>query len=187
MAGIHLQAEAGGVGGRFGNTFQLPGLLGVGFGIGIAAGVDFDIGRANVRRRFDLRFIRIDKQGDQDAGIRQALTGIAHLVALAGDVQPAFGGHFLTLLRHQAAEVRFGFAGDRQHLFGDRHFKIHAGVQRLAQDTHIAIGNMATVFAQMHGNAVGAGLFGNESRLNRIRVSGAASVTQGRDMVNIDP
>ena len=87
-----------------------------------------------------------------------------------GDVQPAFGGHFLTLLRHRAAEVRFGFAGDRQHLFSDRHFKIHAGVQRLAQDTHIAIGNMATVFAQMHGNAVGAGLFGNESRLNRIRV-----------------
>lgn len=130
--------------------------------------MDFDIGRANVCRRFDLRFIRIDKQGDQDAGIRQALTGIAHLVALAGDVQPAFGGHFLTLLRHRAAEVRFGFAGDRQHLFGDRHFKIHAGVQRLAQDTHIAIGNMATVFAQMHGNAVGAGLFGNESRLNRI-------------------
>ncbi|PSC99242.1 hypothetical protein C7D74_31375, partial [Klebsiella pneumoniae] len=35
-------------------------------------------------------------------------------------------------------------------------------------DTHIAIGNMATVFAQMHGNAVGAGLFGNESRLNDI-------------------
>lgn len=83
--------------------------------------------------------------------------------------------------------MRFGFAGDRQHLFSDRHFKIHAGVQRLAQDTHIAIGNMATVFAQMHGNAVGAGLFGNESRLNRIRVSGAAGVTQGRDMVNIDP
>ena len=52
------------------------------------------IGRANVCRRFDLRLIRIDKQGDQDAGIRQALTGIAHLVALAGDVQPAFGGHF---------------------------------------------------------------------------------------------
>jgi pyridoxine 5'-phosphate synthase PdxJ len=33
-----------------------------------------------------LCFIRIDKQGDQDAGIRQALTGITHLVALAGDV-----------------------------------------------------------------------------------------------------
>lgn len=62
---IDLQAEAGGVGGRFGNTFQLLRLLGVGFSIGIAAGVDFDIGRANVRCRFDLRFIRIDKQGDQ--------------------------------------------------------------------------------------------------------------------------
>jgi len=60
-------------------------------------------------------------------------------------------------------------------------------VQRLAQDTHIAIGNMATVFAQMHGDAVGAGLLGNERCLNRIRIGGAARVTQGRDMVNIDP
>jgi pyridoxine 5'-phosphate synthase PdxJ len=51
-----------------------------------------------VRCRFNLCFIRIDKQGDQDAGIRQALTGITHLVALAGDVQPAFGGHFLEML-----------------------------------------------------------------------------------------
>jgi hypothetical protein len=106
------------------------------------------------------------------------LTGIAHFVALARHVQSAFGGHFLTFFRHQAAEMRFGLAGDRQHLFGDRHFKIHAGIQRLAQDTHIAIGNMATVFAQMHGNAVGAGLFGDKGRLNRIRISGAASVTQ---------
>jgi hypothetical protein len=71
--------------------------------------------------------------------------------------------------------MRFGLAGDRQHLFGDRHL-IHAGIQRLAQDTHIAIGNMATVFAQMHGNAVGASLFGDKGRLNRIRISGAARV-----------
>ena len=32
-----------------------------------------------------------------------------------------------------------------------------------------------------------AGLLGNERCLNRIRIGGAARVTQGRDMVNIDP
>jgi hypothetical protein len=104
--------------------------------------------------------------------------GIAHFVELAGHIQTAFGGHFLTFFRHQAAEMRFGLAGNRQHLFGDRHLKIHAGVQRLAQNTHIAIGNMATVFAQMHGNAVSASLLGDKGRLNRIRISRAARVTQ---------
>jgi hypothetical protein len=71
VTGINLQAQAGGIGGRFGNT---PALLPARrrFGIGIAAGVNFDI-RANVRRRFNLRVIRIDKQRNQDTGIRQAL------------------------------------------------------------------------------------------------------------------
>lgn len=73
--------------------------------------------------------------------------------------------------------MRFGLAGNRQHLFGDRHFEIHAGMQRLAQDANITVGDMATVFAQMHGDTISTGLLGDESRLNRIRISGAARVT----------
>ncbi len=64
--------------------------------------------------------------------------------------------------------MRFSFAGDRQHLFGNRHFKIHSGMQRLAQDAHITIGDMAAVFAQVHGDTIGTGLFSNKSRLYRI-------------------
>jgi hypothetical protein len=185
VTGINLQAQAGGIGGRFGNTLQLFCLLGVGFGIGIAAGVDFDIGAPTSAAALICASSASINSETRIPASRRA--GIAHFVALARHVQTAFGGHFLTFFRHQAAEVRFGLTGDRQHLFGDRHLKIHAGIQRLAQDTHIAIGNMATVFAQMHGNAVGAGLLGDKGRLNRIRISGAASVTQCRNMVNIDP
>lgn len=73
--------------------------------------------------------------------------------------------------------MRFGFAGDRQHLFGHRHFEVHAGIQRLAQDAHVAVGDMAAVFTQMHGDTVGAGLLGDKRGLYRVRVCGAASVT----------
>ena len=108
--------------------------------------MNFDIRRAHVSRSFNLRVVSINKQRDQDTRIRQALAGIAHFVELAGNVQTAFGGDFLTLLWHQAAEMRLGFAGDSQHLFGHRHFKVHAGVERLTQNTHIAVGDMTTVF-----------------------------------------
>ena len=66
--------------------------------------------------------------------------------------------------------------GDIQHLFRHRHLKVHAGIQRLAQNTDIAIGNMATILAQMDGNTVSAGLLGDKSRLYRIRISGTAGV-----------
>ena len=66
--------------------------------------------------------------------------------------------------------------GNLQHLFRHRHLKVHAGIQRLAQNTDIAIGNMATIFAQMDGNTVSAGLLGDKGRLYRIRISGTASV-----------
>ena len=73
--------------------------------------------------------------------------------------------------------MRLSLNGNRQHLFGYRHFQIHTRIQRLAQNAHVAIGNMATVFTQVHGNAVCARLLNDKRRLNRVRVCGAACIT----------
>ncbi|SVM43041.1 Uncharacterised protein [Klebsiella pneumoniae] len=72
--------------------------------------------------------------------------------------------------------MRLSLTSDIQHLFRHRHLKVHAGIQRLAQNTDIAVGNMATIFAKVDGNTVGAGLFGDKCRLYRIRISGTAGV-----------
>ncbi|MNV36830.1 hypothetical protein D3C71_1283230 [compost metagenome] len=82
--------------------------------------------------------------------------------------------------------MRLGFAGDRQHLFRHRHLEIHTCIQRLTQDTNVAIGDMTAVFTQMNGNAVGASLFGNKCRLNRIRISRASRITQRGNVINVD-
>ncbi len=42
--------------------------------------------------------------------------------------------------------MRLCFNGDRQHLFGHRHLQIHAGIQRLTQDAHITVSNVAAIF-----------------------------------------
>ena len=138
--------------------------------------MNFDIGGAHVRCGLNLRVVRINKQRNQDTGVGKTFTGIAHFVELARHVQTAFGGHFLAFFRYQAAEMGLSLTGDIQHLFRHRHLKVHAGIQRLAQNTDIAIGNMATILAQMDGNTVSAGLLGDKSRLYRIRISGTAGV-----------
>ena len=73
--------------------------------------------------------------------------------------------------------MRFSLAGNGQHLFGDRHLQIHAGVQRLTQDAHVPVGDVATIFTQVNGNAVGASLFSDKRRLNRIGIRGTACIT----------
>ena len=186
VTGINLQSQACRIGGRFGDTLQLFELCGIVFSVGIATRVDFDIRRAHLSRGFDLFDIRINKQRNQNARIRQTFAGITHFVALTGHIQAAFGGDFLTFFRYQAAEVRFGVAGNRQHLFGNGHLQIHAGIQRLTQDTHITVGNVAAIFTKVNGNAVSASLLGDKCRLNRIGISRAARITQRSDVINVD-
>lgn len=66
VTGVHLQTQAGSKGRSFGDTCQFAGLFSIGFRISIAAGVNFNIRRANISSRFNLFFIGIDKQRDQD-------------------------------------------------------------------------------------------------------------------------
>ena len=146
VTSVNFQTETSGKGRGFGDTRQLLRLFGVSFGISIATGVDLDKQCANLCRSFDLLFIGVDKQRNLDPGLRQTFTGIAHFVTLPCDVQAAFGCYFLTLFRYQTAKMWLRLNGDRQHLFGHRHLQIHAGIQRLTQDAHIAVGNVAAIF-----------------------------------------
>jgi hypothetical protein len=73
--------------------------------------------------------------------------------------------------------VRFQLNGDIHHFIGHGHFQIHARLDGLAQNANIAIGDMTTVFAQVHRDPVSPCLLGNKCRLNRIRILGSARVT----------
>ncbi|KPM82876.1 hypothetical protein AOR10_24590, partial [Vibrio alginolyticus] len=64
--------------------------------------------------------------------------------------------------------------------------EVHAGVEHLGQQAHIALLDMPAVLAQVDGDAIGAGLLREQRRLDRVRVAGTASLTQGGDVVDID-
>ena len=80
---------------------------------------------------------------------------------------------------------RANVLGKYHHLFGNAHFEIHARLQHVLEQQHIALLDMPAVFAQVHGNAIGARLFCIQRRLDRIRVTRAASLTQRGYVVDV--
>ena len=74
---------------------------------------------------------------------------------------------------------------DADHFIGHRHFKIHAGLQRFTHHGHVAILDVAAVLAQMQRNAVGAGFFCEQGRVQGIRIAGAARLAQRRHMIDV--
>ncbi|MCY1424451.1 hypothetical protein D9M71_401970 [compost metagenome] len=105
---------------------------------------------------------------------------------LAGDVEAALGGQFLAGLGNQADVGRTDDLGEGHHLFGHAHLEVHARLQHLLEDAHVALLDVPAVFAQVHGDAVGAGFLGIQGRLHRIGVARAARLAQGGYMVDID-
>ena len=113
-------------------------------------------------------------------------TIISEVIVLAGGVEPALGGALLALLGDDAGGVRAMGERDREHLLGRRHFEVQRQVDLGHQPVDVAVGDVAAVLAQMGGDAVGAGLGGDDRRAHRIGMIAAARVPDGRDMVDID-
>ena len=83
--------------------------------------------------------------------------------------------------------MRFDVAGDAHHFVGDRHLKIHAGMNGVAQNPHVAVGDVTAIFTQVHGNAVCARLLRDKRGLYRIGIVCATCVTYGGDVIDVDP
>ncbi|MNH17463.1 hypothetical protein D3C79_771350 [compost metagenome] len=185
MAGIDLQALAGGIGGAGGDALELGVALRIRGGIGIAAGVDLDEGGTTLGGRIDLDGVGVDEERHLGTDGGEAGHRIGDLVELAGHVQATLGGHLGALLRHQADELGLDALGDADHLLGHRHLQVHPGLDGLAQYLHVAVGDVAAIFTQVNRNAIGTGLLGHEGGLDRIRILGAAGIAQGGDMVDV--
>lgn len=81
---------------------------------------------------------------------------------------------------------RADFLGKGHHLFSDAHFEVHARLQHVLEQHHVALLDVPTVFTQVHGDAIGARFLGIQRRLDRVRVTGAAGLAQGRHVVDVD-
>lgn len=108
-------------------------------------------------------------------------------VFLARHFQPALGGAFLTLFRHDTDGVGFVAQRDGLHLIGGGHFEIQRHGEIGHERLNIGIRDVTAIFAQVRGDAVGPGLFGQFRGPHRVRVGGATRVAHGRDVINVHP
>ena len=146
----------------------------------------FDRRRADRAGRFDRLELRFDEQRHDDAGAAQFGHEWSQMVVTADHVEAAFGGALGAPLRHQARGMRFDRECDVEHLLGRRHFEIERLRNGGLDPRHIFVADVTAVFAQMRGDAIGAGVDGEFGGAQRIRHVAAARIAQSRDMIDVD-
>lgn len=121
---------------------------------------------------------------------------------ISRDIESAFGGDFLTFFGNEANIVGFEVAGETDDFLGNRHFEIQFGADVFLEQSDVAFLHVATVFAQMDGDAVRARGFANGGGVERVRFKprprqravgvfaarlvGIPRLPQRGDVVNVD-
>ena len=115
-------------------------------------------------------------------------TAVASLIRCTWltDIESAFRGDLLAALGHEAAVGGPHDTRDIEHLVGDGHLQVHVGLDEVADGTNVLHLDVATIFAQMQCDAVGAGHFGCESRVHGVGIAAAARLAQGGHVVDVD-
>ncbi len=131
-------------------------------------------------------FLGIDEQRDADAHGAKSGDDGQEAFGRARGVEPALGGELVAPLRHQAGGMRLVPERDFEHRLGRRHFEIERHRQLARQTRNVVVGDVAAVFAQMGGDAVGAGLGRQPGGAHRIGMPPAARVADGGDVIDVD-
>ena len=77
--------------------------------------------------------------------------------------------------------------GDFEHGIGHRHLQIDAGLDGLLHDLQVAFLYVAAVFAQVNGDAVGAGALGGQRGRDGVRIARPPRLAQGGHVIDVDP
>ena len=148
--------------------------------------MDLDHRSTQFCRRLELSGFSRNEQRNAHASIVEPGDEGRQMIVLAGGVEPALSGALRALLRYQADRVRHGLERDGEHLVGRRHLEIERLVDFGFQARDIVIADVATILAQVRGDAVGAGNNRELGGTHRIGMATAAGVADGGDVIDID-
>ena len=86
----------------------------------------------------------------------------------------------------KAASVRHNRERNREHLICRRHFEIERPRDLALEADYVVIADVTAILAQMRGDAVGAGLNGEQGCADGIGMRPATRVPDGRDVIDVD-
>ena len=188
MTGMHLKAQPGRDARAFHQRSQLClglGLMAIGVKFGIKTRVEFHHRRANAGRSFDLPRIVPHEHADPAARLTQGRNVILQPRFIAQHIQPAFGRPFLAPFGDQTDGMGLQSQGNGLHLFGGGAFEIQRDADSGAQRLDIRVADVATVFAQMGGDAVRPRGLCQQGRPQRIGPDRTAGIPHRCHMVDV--
>ena len=108
-------------------------------------------------------------------------------------IESTFRGYFVAIFWNEAGIVGSDLECDGHDFRRVAHFEIEFGLERFLQPEDIAVLDVATIFAQVRGDAVSSSFLRNEGGLYRVgfdqdavRITRVACLTQGGGVVDID-
>ncbi len=183
VAGMNGEPKAGAQCRRLRQRAQGRGVAGV---VRIGAGMELDRHSAGVMRGAHHALVGIDEEAGADAGGVKSRDAGGHSLRVAEDVQSALGGDLGSLFRNETDLMRHQRDRDVDHLLGERHFQIEDGANRPGESLDVVVLDVAAVFAQVRGDAIGAGVFTQTCRFHRIGFTAAPRLPHGGDVVHVD-
>jgi hypothetical protein len=165
--------------------FEFGLLGGAGSRAGVLAGVELDGFDAEFFCEVDLLWVGVEEQAYSDAGGFQFVDRAGDGFAVADDVETALGGDFFAAFGDERCLIGANVASDRDDIFRGGEFQVQLDGHRLAEDAEVAVLNVAAVFAEVEGDAVGPAEFRERGRPDGVRLVGAASLPDSGDVVDI--
>ena len=126
-----------------------------------------------------------DYQADiliEDGRIRTIGQGLV----VGNHVETALRRQLLTAFRHQGGFIRFDGAGNVNDGIGRGHFQIQPMRNDPAQEIQIAILNVASILAEVNGDAVGAAEDSQDGGRRRVGLLGLPRLPHGSHVVDVD-
>lgn len=178
---------------RQGGVIKVATMLGK--GEGIATGVQFADIKATCLRSVDVPRIRVNEgAGEAPCGVQRG-NHLCQPPLMIGHVQATFGRDFVSTFGDQHGGVWADAAGDADHLIGRGHLQIESSADEGTQPLHVIIANVAAVFAQVNGDAIGPAQFGLVGSAHRVwlrigqratRTLLVSGVADGGDVIDIN-
>ena len=192
MAGVDAQPELVGEFGAFDEAFQFL-CARIAGGVGEGAGVELDVFGFQIAGGLDLVRIRVDEEADNCADGVELADRFVQGGVVREAIEPAFRGYFVAIFRNEAGIVGSDLECDGHDFRRVAHFEIELGLERFLQPEDIAILDVAAIFAQVCGDAVGSGFLRNEGGGDRVgfdqdalRITRVPRLAQGGCVVDVD-
>ncbi len=186
VAGVDTETKRCRVGGGIPDAAEVVEQLLLAPRVGEFACVQLDDVGAYLRGGFDLLIDGIDENTYLNIVLMQGANCLLNLLRLFQDVETGFGGEFLALLGHERREIGQSIDSDLHDLVGNRHLEIELGLDRFAQQAHIAVVDVSSILTQVTDYTLGAMQLADLCGGDGIGFESTAGFAKRGEMIDVD-